>query len=90
MEPVLRAGDVILVNRHCATVQHEGVFILVMDGTLLVKRRQSLPGGRIRVSSDNPAYQALEIDKTWLHDETHQVDAGATIIGRVVWTGRRM
>lgn len=90
MEPALRAGDVILVNRSCSTVQHDGVFVLVMDGTLLVKRLQSLPGGRIRVSSDNPAYQPFEIEKTWLQPGQQESTDGAGIIGRVVWAGRRM
>lgn len=90
MEPALRAGDVILVNRNCAHAQHDGVFVLVLDGTLLVKRLQSLPGGRVRVSSDNPAYQPFELQKSSLYPENQPEGDGPGIIGRVVWAGRRM
>ncbi len=90
MEPALRAGDVILVNRNCSHAQHDGVFVLVMDGTLLVKRLQTLPGGRVRVSSDNPAYQPFELQKSSLYPENQPENDGPGIIGRVVWAGRRM
>lgn len=90
MEPVLRAGEAILVNRNCSHAQYDGVFVLIMDGTLLVKRLQSLPGGRVRVSSDNPAYQPFEVRKSSLYPEDQAGGDGLAIIGRVVWAGRRM
>lgn len=84
MEPTLRSGDVILVDRRATRPDREGVYILRMNDMLLVKRLQALPGGVVRVSSDNTAFSPFDIQAA---------DVGGpelAIIGRVVWTGRRM
>ena len=84
MEPTLRSGDVILVDRRATRPDREGVYILRMNEMLLVKRLQALPGGVVRVISDNTAFSPFEIKAA---------DVGGdelAIIGRVVWTGRRM
>lgn len=84
MEPTLRSGDVILVDRRATRPDREGVYILRMNEMLLVKRLQALPGGVVRVISDNTAFLPFEIKAA---------DVGGdelAIIGRVVWTGRRM
>lgn len=84
MEPTLRSGDVILVDRRATRPDREGVYILRMNDMLLVKRLQALPGGVVRVSSDNAAFTPFDIKAS---------DVGGSdlaIIGRVVWTGRRM
>ncbi|WP_255546876.1 S24 family peptidase [Moritella sp. 36] len=51
---------------------------------LLVKRLQMLPGGIIRVKSDNSMYDPWEITKSQLDGEE------LALIGRVVWTGKKM
>ncbi|MFZ2948804.1 MAG: S24 family peptidase [Desulfuromonadaceae bacterium] len=84
MEPTLRPGDVILVDHRTAdTLPRDGIYVLRMDDTLLVKRLQRLPGNIIKVTSDNSAYDPFTIS---LGDPM----AGVAIIGRVVWCGRRM
>ena len=84
MEPTLRPGDIILVDRRDAsTLPRDGVYVIRMDSTLLVKRLQRLPGGQVRVSSDNQAYEPFVIELDKMDDQT-------SIIGRVVWSGRRM
>lgn len=80
MEPTLRPGDVILVNHQDTGPSRDGIYVLRMDDALLVKRLQRLPGGKIRASSDNAAYQPFELDG----------NSDIAIIGRVVWSGRRM
>lgn len=83
MEPTLRAGDVILVDRRAQQPDREGIYILRMDDMLLVKRLQALPGGVLQVSSDNAAFA------TWTL-KVADLEANAVhIIGRVVWAGRR-
>ncbi|AUN95908.1 XRE family transcriptional regulator [Pseudazoarcus pumilus] len=83
MEPTLRAGDVILVDRRAQQPDREGIYILRMDDMLLVKRLQALPGGVLQVSSDNAAFA------TWTL-KVSELEANAVhIIGRVVWAGRR-
>lgn len=84
MEPTLRPGDVILVDRRNAqAVPRDGIYVMRMDDTLLVKRLQRLPGRKVKVTSDNPAYDPFELS---LDDPGDDL----AVIGRVVWSGRRM
>ena len=84
MEPTLRSEDVILVDRRATRPDREGVYILRMGEMLLVKRLQALPGGRVRVTSDNPAFAPYEVTMPELQGDE------IAIIGRVVWVGRRL
>ncbi|MDX2271416.1 MAG: helix-turn-helix transcriptional regulator [Cyanobacteriota bacterium] len=80
MEPTLRSGDIILVDTKPGDVR-EGIGVLRMDGSLLVKRLSLLPGRQLKVVSDNPAYEPFQID---LRDPPE--DFG--VIGRVLWSFR--
>jgi phage repressor protein C with HTH and peptisase S24 domain len=87
MVPSLRPGDTILLDRRATRPDREGIYILQMNGLPLVKRLQILPGGIIKVVSDNPAYETFTIP---LSDFNGQDIA---ILGRVVWVvwaGRRI
>ena len=81
MLPTLADGDEIMVDRAAATAPlSDGIHIIRMDDVLMVKRVVRGPGGRLSVLSDNPAYP------DWA-----DVDGKAvTVIGRVVWAGRRL
>lgn len=83
MEPTLRAGDVILVDHSACRPDREGIYILRMGEMLIVKRLQAVPGGQVRVISDNPAFDSRVLK---LADIGVDVD----IVGRVVWSGRRL
>ena len=84
MEPTLRAGDVLLIDAYDAKgVPRDSIYVLRIDDSVLVKRLQKLPGGRIQVSSDNPAYQSFTLEPK---DEARSV----AIIGRVIWVGKRV
>jgi phage repressor protein C with HTH and peptisase S24 domain len=84
MEPTLRSGDAILVDRRATRPDREGVYIMRMNNMLLVKRLQALPGGRVRVTSDNPAFAPFDVAVPDLQGDD------IAIIGRVVWVGRRL
>ena len=81
MLPTLADGDDIMVDRAAAnTPLRDGIHVIRMDDVLMVKRLARGPKGRLSVLSDNPAYP------DWA-----DVDGKAlTVIGRVVWTGRRL
>jgi len=84
MEPTLRSGDTILVDRRATRPDREGVYIMRMNDMLLVKRLQALPGGIVKVASDNQAFAAFDV-------KLADIEGGdITIIGRVVWAGRRL
>ena len=72
-----------MVGHSDNTAKRDGIYVLRMDGALLVKRLQRLPGGIIKVGSDNPLYDPFEIDLSKIGDTV-------SVIGRVVWTGRRL
>ncbi len=75
MQPTLAPGDEILVDLD-DTMRRDGVFVLRIDGTLIVKRLVR-DGGRLRVVSDNP-------------DAGSPPQQGYLVIGRVLWAGRRL
>lgn len=81
MTPTLGEGDDILVDRGDAAERlRDGIYVIRMDDALMVKRISMRPAHRLSVLSDNPAYPGWP-----------DVDAGAvTIVGRVVWAGRRI
>lgn len=82
MAPTLSDGDDIMVD-HDDDVQRlrDGVYVLRLDGVLMVKRVAIGPlRGRFSVVSDNPHYP------DWTDIDPMLVD----IVGRVVWTGRRL
>jgi phage repressor protein C with HTH and peptisase S24 domain len=82
MAPTLCAGDDILVD-HGDTAQRlrDGIYVLRVDGTLLVKRLLIHPiGRRVTVQSDNPAYADLP------DCSLDEIDC----VGRVIWAGRKV
>lgn len=82
MAPTLSDGDDIMVD-HDDDAQRlrDGVYVMRLDGVLMVKRIAMGPlRGRFSVVSDNPHYP------DWTDIDPAMVD----IVGRVVWTGRRL
>ena len=83
MEPTLRPGDIILIDKSNSAASRDGIYVIRIDNALLVKRVQRLPGNIIKISSDNPTYEPFEVNAADKHEDI-------AIIGRVVWTGRRV
>ena len=81
MSPTLNNGDDIMVdNRAAAQAVRDGIHVIRLDDMLMVKRLAQGPLGRLSVLSDNPNYP-----------DWPDVDgATVTVIGRVVWAGRRL
>jgi phage repressor protein C with HTH and peptisase S24 domain len=82
MAPTLNDGDDILVDRAgCNEALRDGIYVLRVDDSLLVKRLAIHPLGKsVTVQSDNPAYP------DWPDcglDDVH-------CIGRVIWAGRKI
>lgn len=82
MAPTLNDGDDILVDKAgCNEALRDGIYVLRVEDSLLVKRLAIHPlGRRVTVQSDNPAYP------DWPDcglDEIH-------CIGRVIWAGRKI
>lgn len=80
MEPTLREGDDILVDRGISVPRWGAIHVLRLDDMLVVKRllRDGKKGCVIR--SDNMAYADIRVE-----------DPGTiSLIGRVLWCGRRL
>lgn len=77
MEPLLRSGDEIFVDRNKRA--GEGVFVVRIGDALHVKRVIASAPGRVVLRSENPAYAPIDLDR----------DA-VEVIGRVVWKGGRV
>ena len=57
MEPTIKAGEYLLCSRSERHTQvGDGIYVIRLDGNILVKRLQVLPGGILEVSSDNSMY----------------------------------
>lgn len=80
MEGVLSDKDVILIN-HGDKEPREGIYVLRLDGQLIVKRVQRLPGAELYITSTNPAYKPYTIKLDSVPDDFD-------IVGKVVWYGR--
>jgi len=78
MDPLLRDGDEILVDRTPRAFR-EGVHVIRLGEALHVKLLQAVPPGRLRLISKNVAYEPVEVAMS-------DVD----VVGRVVWKGGRL
>lgn len=82
MSPTLSDGDDILVDASDGADRlRDGIYVLRVEDMLNVKRLAMNPaGGGFEIRSDNPAYP------TWRDCDPKTV----SIIGRVIWAGRRI
>ncbi|WP_298467698.1 LexA family transcriptional regulator [uncultured Erythrobacter sp.] len=78
MEPLLNNGDEILVDRAPRPFR-DGVHVVRMGDTLVVKRVASAGGGRFSLLSQNLAYPPVNV-------EAEDIE----IVGRVIWKGGRI
>lgn len=80
MEPTLKDGDVVMVDRTKTSAAFDGLFVLRFDGALHVKRlaRTGTPG-MVLIRSDNianyPSYEMAVQD--------------VEVVGKVLWSGRK-
>jgi phage repressor protein C with HTH and peptisase S24 domain len=79
MEPSLRDGDDILVDRDAVAVKSGSIYVLRLDGMLMVKRLVR-ERGELLIRSDNDRYA----------DIAGFDPATLAVIGRVLWCGRRL
>ncbi len=78
MEPTVQNGAPVVIATNEKTIKSGKIYAILIDGEPLLKRLDKLPGGLIRVRSDNTAnlaYSSYEISESDIE-----------IIGRAVWT----
>lgn len=82
MEPTIRDGDLLILDRSIDHVVDAGIYVVTVGGMVVVKRVQVSRDGTLILRSDNGRY----------HDEVIPADELYTIKveGRVCWSGRPM
>lgn len=82
MEPSLSSGDLLLVDKSEYKIRDDAIYVISVNGSLLVKRVQLLLDGTVIIRSDNSAYQPQTVKQPDIED--------LKVVGRVVWVGRRV
>lgn len=82
MRPALDDGDLVMIDRHDGGDRlRDGIYALLSNGVLTVKRIAMGPTGReVAVRSDNPAYES------WKCEDAGMLD----VLGRVIWCSHRI
>ena len=81
MEPTISDNNTIMVDRSDSIPQDGRMYVMRVDGHLLVKRTQIVPGQGVQLISDNKDYPPMlvKIDGS---------DSDLEVVGRVVWIGK--
>lgn len=77
MQPVIDDRDLLLVDLSNKDFIDEGIYVVRLENTLLVKRLQKIPNGIVLIS-DNPQYEKIILNS----DNFNENDAA--IIGKVI------
>ena len=77
MQPVIDDRDLLLVDLTHKNFIDEGIYVVRLENTLLVKRLQKIPNGIVLIS-DNPQYEKIILNS----DNFNENDAA--IIGKVI------
>ena len=80
MEPTIRDGDLLLVDRSITRIVDNGIYVLTLGGMILLKRLQPLRDGSVMLKSDNPVYDDEVVPAVEVTD--------LRIEARVRWFGR--
>lgn len=81
MEPTIRDGDVLLVDKSIDHVRDNAIYVVVFAGRTLVKRLQLMRDGSVIIKSDNSAAFTDEVVPA---AEVPEIN----VAGRVMWYGR--
>jgi phage repressor protein C with HTH and peptisase S24 domain len=81
MEPTLHNGDHALIDTSQLNLRREGIYVLRLDDTLMIKRVTTHPTTkRVTIGTDNARYQTYT-----------DLDAGnVEALGRVIWIGHTL
>jgi phage repressor protein C with HTH and peptisase S24 domain len=83
MEPTIRSGDLLLVDRNKSRVKGDGIYLINLDDGLMVKRVEWLLGGSVTIRGDN---SVVSREQTLSSSELEKLH----ILGRIVWIGSKV
>jgi phage repressor protein C with HTH and peptisase S24 domain len=79
MEPTIQDGATVLIDASRTRVRDDGIYAIVVDGDVRLKRVQKKATGAIELISDNPRYMS----ETLSGDEVDRL----MVAGKVFWSG---
>jgi phage repressor protein C with HTH and peptisase S24 domain len=79
-QPELNDGDLVMYDAS-QPYRAPGMYVLVLDGELVVKRLQRTKDG-VAVLSSNPAFPPIDVS-------ADEADDRVRVLGKVVWSGRK-
>jgi hypothetical protein len=77
MDPTIRDGDLLLVDTSARRIEGSFIYVLAINGGLLVKRIALRRDGSVVLKSDNAKYDAEEVPA----GETPTLE----VLGQVIW-----
>jgi len=84
MQPLLSPNDIVLVNLKMGNRQsHDGIYVLLIEDMITIRRCQRLPGNKIKAMCNNPSYESF------VFNANHALD-GVEVLGPVVWFGHNV
>jgi len=83
MEPTIRSGDLLLVDRKQSRMKGEGIYLINLDDGLMVKRVEWMLGGSVVIRGDNTVVSREQVLPSTDLEKLH-------ILGRVVWVGSKI
>ena len=82
MEPTVFDGDILLADTGLDRIVDNGIYVIVFNGLVLLKRVHPTRDGSLTLISDNPIYPRETIPASDVPD--------LHIAGRIMWFGRRI
>ncbi len=74
MANTIMPEEMVFVDRSCVVEPCDGIWVFRNEDALFIKRLQFMPGRKIKVKSDNPAYDTFEL----------QPDSTFSLLGQVI------
>ena len=72
----------VLLDKSVERIKDEAIYAMSVDGMLLIKRVRWSPDGGLTLLSDNHEYETVTI--------APDMKAALRVVGRLMWTGRRL
>jgi phage repressor protein C with HTH and peptisase S24 domain len=83
MEPHLPTNSMVFVDRRPTEPNQDGIYVIRLDGCIMIKQLQRLPGGVFEVSSANSSYKSFQITPT-------NPPGDFAVLGRVICTFKKL
>ncbi|MDR2008161.1 MAG: XRE family transcriptional regulator [Alphaproteobacteria bacterium] len=80
MEPLIQEGDIVFAKKFDNTTSYQGIYIVCYNSDYLIKKIQFKHKDNVKLISQNPEYDPIEIDLT---GENTSFEIVAKVIGRI-------